>query len=146
MICKAKTIEIKTHKQTEIINISKKVQDYIDELNVKDGIITVYAKHTTARVVINENEELLLKDLEVFLEKIAPWACKYEHDEILRRDCPPDERINAAAHCRALFMSASETIPIKDGKLDLGIWQSVFFFDLDGGHRLREVVLQVIGN
>ena len=85
-----------------------------------------------------------MKDIELFLNKTAPINSRYLHDDISLRECPPDERINAHSHVKALFLNSSETIPIIDGDLALGEWQSIFFFELDGS-RQRELIVQIIG-
>jgi len=139
-----KKIEMKTDDGISICNITKRVKSFLAESRIRNGIVTVYTRHTTTGVRINEDETRLLKDIVLFLDRIAPINGRYLHDDISLRQCPPDERINAHSHVKALFLNSSETIPIIDGELALGEWQSIFFFDLDGS-RQRELIVQIIG-
>ena len=130
-------IIVKTNKKEEIIDITSKINDLI---KIDSGICNIFVKHTTAGIRINEKEERLLKDIKSFLEKIVPNSLKCLHDDIELRDCPSDEPKNGPAHLKSLILNSSETIPIVDGKLDFGTWQSLLFFELDGP-REREVVI-----
>jgi secondary thiamine-phosphate synthase enzyme len=140
-----KIIDIETHKDTDIIDLTPQVKGFIKESKVKNGIATVYSKHTTAAIRINENEACLHQDIKAFFENIAPKGKIYNHDDFEKRVCPPDERKNGHSHLLAMFLGASETIPIIAGELTLGIWQSIFFMELDGGDRKRQVIVQIIG-
>jgi isopentenyl-diphosphate Delta-isomerase len=113
---------------------------------VHSGLVHVYSTHTTAAIRINENEELLLRDFERFLERMAPAGNgTYEHDEIERRvGVPPDEPVNGHSHCRHLLLASSETVPVVDGAIALGRWQRIFLIELCS-QRARDVVVQVIG-
>jgi len=108
---------------------------------IKDGILVVSTQHTTCMLAILENESLLKKDMEGFLERIAPEKGVYAHDYIEKRDVPPDERINGFSHIRAMMFQPSLTIPVEDGKLVLGKWQTVFLIELDPK---RERTLHVV--
>ncbi|MEL7245831.1 MAG: YjbQ family protein, partial [Cyanobacteria bacterium J06573_2] len=91
------------------------------------------------------NESRLLEDVKVFLQKLAPSSDKYLHNDLhLRGDIPPDEPMNAHSHLMAMMLSNSEIIPIVEGKLALGTYQSVLFFELDGA-RKRTVFCQISG-
>jgi secondary thiamine-phosphate synthase enzyme len=113
---------------------------------VRNGLVHVYSTHTTAAIRINENEELLLRDFERFLDRVAPAGNgAYEHDEIERRvGVPPDEPVNGHSHCRHLLLASSETLPVVDGALALGRWQRIFLIELCSS-RERDVVVQVLG-
>ena len=113
---------------------------------IDNGLALIYSKHTTAAVVINENEPLLLRDMADFLEKIAPRHGRYRHNDFESRtvNMTPDESPNGHAHLQHLVMGASETVPVIDGQAQLGRWQSVFFIELDHP-RNREVMVQVVG-
>lgn len=105
----------------------------------------VFSRHTTTALAINEDEERLLEDVKVHLEKLVPSSGTYLHNDLHLRDVPPDEPINAHSHLMAMMLSTSEVIPIADGKLALGTWQSILFFELDGS-RKRTVFLQICGD
>ena len=128
------------------INTSKMFTDITDEIarHVPDGFngfVVVYCGHTTASLVMLENELLHLVDVRFFLDTLAPrfkepegsqGNTKYLHDLVsLRNDTPPDERINGHSHVRSLLFNSSEVIPILDGALILNSWKRLFFVELD---------------
>lgn len=139
-----KIIEIETESDISIYNLTPQIQAYLEETGIKNGQALVFSRHTTTALAINEYEVRLLEDIKVHLEKIAPKNAKYLHNDLHLRDVPPDEPINAHSHLMAMMLNNNETIPIVEGKLGLGTWQSVLFFDLDGP-RTRTVLLQICG-
>ncbi len=107
--------------------------------------MSVQSLHTTAAIVVNENEPLLLQDLRAALERAAPRHLAYRHDDFSQRAAvPPDEPANGHAHCQALFLRASETLGVAGGRLRLGRWQRVFLVELDGP-RTRTAAVTVLG-
>lgn len=141
---KTKKIEIKTESKIQIMDITEEINKVIRESNIEQGIVCVFTKHTTTALRVNENEKRLLEDMQRKLEEIAPTKTSYLHDDIHLRECPVDEPLNGHAHLKALVLNTSETIPIQEGKLSLGKWQSVLFFDLDGP-RKRELSVHIMG-
>jgi secondary thiamine-phosphate synthase enzyme len=139
-----KLIEIETEPKTNIYNITPQIQDFLDLTSIKNGQILVFSRHTTTALAINENEVRLLEDIKVFLQKLAPESDSYLHNDLHLRDVPADEPINAHSHLMAMMLTTSEIIPVVDGKLALGTWQSVLFFELDGP-RKRTVFVQISG-
>lgn len=139
-----KIIQIETEQGINIHNITPQIQDFIASTSIKNGQILVFSRHTTTALAINENEVRLLEDVKVFLQKLAPESERYLHNDLHLRDVPEDEPINAHSHLMAMMLSTSEVIPLVDGKLALGTWQSVLFFELDGP-RKRNVFLQISG-
>lgn len=139
-----KLIEIETNQGINIHNITPHIKDLIASTSIKNGQVLVFSRHTTTALAINENEERLLEDIKVFLEKLAPESEPYLHNDLHLRDVPPDEPINAHSHLMAMMLSTSEVIPIVEGKLALGTYQSVLFFELDGP-RKRTVSCQISG-
>ena len=137
-------ISVETEKGICIYNITPEIQKVIDSNAVNSGHVTVFSRHTTTALAINENEERLLEDVKVHLLKLAPDTEKYLHNDLHLRDVPDDEPMNAHSHLMAMMLSTSEVIPIIDGKLALGTWQSVLLFELDGP-RNRTFLLQVWG-
>lgn len=137
-------IEVETDKGISIHNITPQIVQLLNASSVKNGQVLVFSRHTTTALAINENEERLLEDVKVHLEKLAPPSEKYLHNDLHLRDVPPDEPMNAHSHLMAMMLSTSEVIPVVDGKLALGTWQSVLFFDLDGP-RKRTVFVQISG-
>jgi secondary thiamine-phosphate synthase enzyme len=139
-----KNLEITTQPGINIHNITPQIQEFIDEIEIKNGQVLVFYRHTTTALAINENEERLLEDVKVFLQKLAPEDEKYLHNDLHLRDVPEDEPINTHSHLMAMMLTTSEVVPIIDGKLGLGTYQSVLFFELDGA-RKRTVFLQITG-
>ena len=144
MLIKNELLEIETAPGIEIYNITPQVIDILTATGINDGQVIVFSRHTTTALGINENEERLIEDLKVYLRKLAPESDKYLHNDLHLRDVPPDEPINAHSHLIAMTLNNSEVIPIMNGKLALGTWQSVLFFELDGP-RKRNVLVQVTG-
>ncbi len=138
-------IELETDRGISIYNITPQLKDILENSSVKNGQVLVFSRHTTTALAINEYEKRLLEDVKVYLRKLAPESDKYLHNDLhLRPNIPPDEPMNAHSHLMAMTLSTSEVIPVVDGKLALGTWQSVLFFDLDGP-RKRNVLVQISG-
>ena len=146
MIAVTNRLILNTVRAPQLIDITKDVLAFALYSGIQNGIVVAFSRHTTAAIKISENEPLLLEDLENFLERIAPRDGEYRHNDFTIRtiNMTEDECPNGHAHCQHLLMSTSETIPIIDGELQLGRWQSVFLVELDHP-RSREVVLQAIG-
>lgn len=116
-------------------NITEEVSNHASEWG-KSGLVNIFSQHTSAFITITEDETLLHADMRFFLDKTFPKHKpdnrRYLHDLIsIRKDVDMNERINAYSHMRGLFFNTSETVPIENGKLLLGKWQSVFFVELD---------------
>jgi len=139
-------LQLHTHEAPEFIDITDWVSRCVAESQVNNGFAVVYSKHTTASVRINENEPLLLQDMAKFLEKISPRNGNYHHNDFGARtvNMNPDESPNGHAHLQHLLLGTSETIPVTDGTVQFGRYQSIFFIELDCP-RPREVMVQVVG-
>ena len=139
-------LKLESTKAPEFVDITQRVQECVTEASVKHGFVVVYSTHTTAAIKINENEPLLLQDMEQFLERISPRNGAYKHNDFSVRtvNMTEDECPNGHAHCQQLLLGTSETIPIVEGLMQFGRWQSIFMIELDHP-RPREVVVQVLG-
>lgn len=137
-------IEVETEPKINIYNITPEIEKLIASTGINNGQVLVFSRHTTTALAINENEERLLEDVKVFLRKLAPESERYLHNDLHLRDVPENEPMNAHSHLIAMMLSTSEVIPIVDGKLALGTYQSVLFFELDGA-RKRTVFCQICG-
>lgn len=133
MKIKNHSIKINTNRNFEIIDITSKINELID---VESGIISIFSRHSTSAIVVNENESGLLNDLEFTLNNLITDKFTYQHDRI-------DD--NAKSHLKSFLLSSSECLPIKNGRLDLGTWQSVFFIELDGPRHGRTISLTIMG-
>jgi len=136
-------LELKTETGIQCIDLNRQINAILDRDQIRDGFVNVFSRHTTTALTVNENEERLLDDISEFLEKIAPATHPYKHNDLHLRDCPPDEPENAHSHLSAMMLGNSETIPVLDGKLALGTYQSIMLVELDGP-RDRTVHVQVI--
>lgn len=140
MQCHHHQLTLTTSAPIELIDITESVRTFFSTHALRQGQLTLHCPHTTAFVALNEREPLLQQDMLDFLTRLAPSGQGYGHD----RD-PVDGRENAHSHLIGLFMNASETIPIRDGELLLGQWQSIFFVELDGPRERRTLNLQLLG-
>ena len=138
-------IKLKTNKGFGIQDLTEKVRKIIEKSGIRNGYVIIFTKHTTTGLSVCEKETRLIEDTKRFLERLAPKNDKYLHDDVHLRDCPPDERQNGHSHIKALILNRSEVIPIANGEMMLGTWQSIILFELDGS-REREVVVQVGGD
>jgi secondary thiamine-phosphate synthase enzyme len=136
-----KSIKIYTEKQFTRLN--EEIEDFLKDK--KNGIVHIFTKHTTCAIKIIENELLLLADINNFLDELIPPSNNYMHDKIEIREVPANERINAHSHLKQFVLPTSETIPVENGKMLLGKWQSVFLVELDPA-RDREVIISFIPN
>ena len=132
MTVKPNYIKINTSKSFEIIDITSKINELID---INDGIVSIFSKHSTSAIVVNENESGLLKDIQFTLDNLVSDKYSYSHDRIDN---------NACSHLKSFLLSSSECLPIKNGMIDLGTWQSVFFIELDGPRHNRTVTLTMV--
>lgn len=132
-----KVITINTEKQ--FIPLNDIIANFVkDEKGI--GMVNIFTLHTTCAIKIIENELLLLADINNYLDETFPKDKKYMHDRIEIREVPSNERINGFSHMRQMFFSTSENVPVQDGKLMLGKWQTVFLIEFDPV-RDREVIL-----
>lgn len=133
MTTKTHSLKLNTNRKFEIIDITSEINELID---VEEGIISIFSKHSTSAIVVNENESGLLKDLEFTLDNLITDKFAYDHDKI---------DSNAKSHLKSFLLSSSECLPIRNSRLDLGTWQSVFFIELDGPRSGRTISLTIIG-
>jgi len=139
-------LEVPTSQATEFVDITSRLQDEVTAAGLRNGRLHLQSLHTTLGLALNENEPLLMRDLAAVLERVAPTATGYEHDDLPRRSgIATDEPRNGHAHCRALFLPPACTVLVEDGRLVLGRWQSVFAVELDGP-RSRQLALQLDGD
>jgi secondary thiamine-phosphate synthase enzyme len=137
--------ELETEVGIGIYDITPQIKDLLASTSIQNGQVLVFSRHTTTALAINEYEERLLEDVKGFLSKLAPAGDRYLHNDLhLRVGIPDDEPMNAHSHLMAMMLTTSEIIPVVDGRLALGTYQSVLFFELDGPRR-RTVFCQIAG-
>ena len=142
----AETLAFRTSAAREFLDVTEQVAAVVRRSKVSQGWVSVFSKHPTAAVVLNENEPLLLEDLGAMLERLSAAGGVYQHNDLGRRtgEMDPAECANGHAHCQHLLIGGSENIPVADGRLDLGRWQRIFLLELDRP-RDRQLVVQVFG-
>jgi len=140
-----KKIEVKSTGQIEFLDITSQVNEVVSDSGIREGQVTIYSPHTTASIMVNHNETMLLQDFMRTLYKLVPVSDRYSHDLFeLNREKASDGRSNGHSHCKAMLLSSSETIPIEKGHIILSETQSVFVVEMDGA-RARDIVVQVMG-
>ena len=129
----SESINVRTSKQNELLDITDRVQHFVSKSHVQSGICFVFVPHTTAGITINENADpSVRRDILYELEKVIPEQDNYAHGEG-----------NSAAHIKASLLGFSVTIFIENGHLSLGTWQGIYFAEFDGP-RVREVWMRII--
>jgi secondary thiamine-phosphate synthase enzyme len=140
-------LELATREPIQFLDLTDDVADLVRSARLRHGMVTIFSRHTTAAVCIQEAEPLLLEDLRAFLERSAPAHLHYQHNDFRLRTVHmhDDESPNGHAHCLQMMLGSSESVPVVDGELQLGTWQRIFLVELDGPRPSREVVLQALG-
>lgn len=127
------TLQVRSTKQTELIDITSLVVDMVQKAGVKEGLCVLYVPHTTAAITINENADPSVpRDILMEINKIVPFDDRYQHTEG-----------NSAAHIKSSLIGCSRTLFIESGRLLLGTWQGIFFCEFDGP-RNRQVHVKVV--
>lgn len=133
-----KNIKLKTRGETDIIDITDRVNSCVEDCGLKNGITTIFVSGSTGGLTTIEYESGLIEDIQQAFEIIAPRQGEYQHN-LRWRDG------NGFAHVRAAIIGPSLTIPFSDKKLQLGTWQQIVFIDFDNRPRSRELVVQILG-
>ena len=130
------TLEVRTDKRCQMIDITGQVAAVIEKSGISEGTVTVFCPHTTAAITINENADPdVVHDMLMTLEEIFPKNRPgYRHNEG-----------NSDAHMKSSLTGASETIIVSGGEMELGVWQGIYFCEFDGA-RNRRAIVSVIGN
>lgn len=127
------TIEFSTKGEIDFKDLTGKVQEAVSRSQVKNGIAHVFAPHATGVIVLTEHDRNLLEDIKRVLENLIPKQTSYRHPS------------NAHSHLRSMFLPPDRTLPVIDGRLVLGTWQSLLFVETDVHPRNRTVIIQVLG-
>jgi secondary thiamine-phosphate synthase enzyme len=127
-----------TQGDGDVIDLTEGVQSVLGSSGVTNGMISVFVPGSTAAVTAMEFERGGVQDLRTTLDRLIPAEGSYEHNRL-------NNDTNSHAHIRAAIVGPSETLPVRDGRLDLGTWQQVVLIDFDDRPRQRTVVVQVIG-
>jgi secondary thiamine-phosphate synthase enzyme len=128
-----KSYSFSTKGEIEFVDLTEKLSQVVAESGITNGLAHVFAPHATGVLVLTESDYALLNDLKTFLEKIIPKRSDYNHPS------------NAHSHLRSVLLPPDKTLPIVDGKVQFGTWQSLLFVETDVHPRTRIVLIQVIG-
>ena len=131
-------LEVRTHRKG-LCEITDQIEPKIDKCGVQNGTVTVFVQHTSCSIVIMENADpTARRDLEKFFDRLVPENADYfTHDTEGGDDMP--------SHIRMVLTSTSETVPVMDGKMQLGTWQGVFLFEHRRAPHRRKVLITTIG-
>lgn len=142
----AETLEYETSHALQFIDITADVQNVVARAGIEFGQVTIMSNHTTAAVIVNEHEPLLLNDMARVLSRIAPAGDYYEHNDFSIRtvNMHENEPANGHSHCQHLFLGSTEVLPIQNRAAHVGRFQSIFLIELDHA-RPRSVFVQAMG-
>ena len=140
-----KVLNIQSKDLFDIVDLTDEIKFFVKESKIEDGLINIQTLHTTATIIIQEKEPLLIQDIKEMLLRLIPKDKKYNHDDFDRRtvNMCDNECKNGHSHCKALFLPTSVTLNIINKELQLGTWQRVMFIELDRA-RPRKIQLNII--
>ena len=130
------TVECK--QKREFRNLTPSVRAALSKSGIREGMILVSTLHSNAAVFLNDEEEGLLRDVEAWLDQLAPQRSDYQHAKGIQVES------NAALHFQSLLLGAHALVGITEGRLELGPWQHVMYADLDG-NRPKRILIKVMG-
>jgi len=132
-----KTLEINTSPKS-FLDITKNVQSLVSESGLDNGVCSLFIKHTSASLVIQENyDPSVRQDFETIFSKLVPEDFPYVHNMEGKDDMP--------AHIRSALTSTSETVPVINGKLSLGTWQGIYLWEHRDQKHNRKVMVSMVG-
>ena len=138
MMIATRTEELKTKGQDDCVDITDAVQEAVGRAKLRRGIATVFVTGSTAGVTTIEHEPGLVRDLKEAVRRLFPEELRYAH-----HDSGGDD--NGFSHLRASFIGPSLTVPVADGRLQLGTWQQIVLIDFDTRPRTRSYLIQLLG-
>jgi len=129
----SRSVEIETQSRVQLKDITSLVQKFVAESGIKSGVCHLFVPHTTAGVLIQENDDPALeKDIHRLLNQLAPQDREYHHNDG-----------NCDAHLKAALIGGSKALLVEDGRLVLGRWQGIFFCEFDGPRR-RDLRIKIV--
>ena len=134
----ASQVQLSTEGDGDTIDITAALQTAVEEAGIDQGVVSVFVPGSTAAITTMEFEPGGVHDLRSALGRLVPADGDYEHNRL-------NHDTNSHAHIRAAIVGPSETVPVRDGRLELGTWQQVVLIDFDDRPRRRSVTLQVLG-
>jgi secondary thiamine-phosphate synthase enzyme len=128
-----RSFSFSTKGEIEFVDLTDKVQAVVSDSGIRNGVVHAFAPHATGILILTEDESGLLNDIKAFLEEIVPKRGAYQHPS------------NAHAHLRSVLLPPDKTLPVIDGRVEFGTWQSLLFVETDVYPRKRTVIIQVMG-
>jgi len=128
-----KNFSFSTKGEIDFVDLTDKVQEVVSESAIRNGMVHVFAPHATGILILTENDYALLNDIKALLEEIVPKRRTYQHPS------------NAHSHLRSMLLPPDKTLPVIDGRVEFGTWQSLLFVETDVYPRQRTLIIQVIG-
>jgi secondary thiamine-phosphate synthase enzyme len=128
-----KTFNFSTKGEIEFIDLSDRIEELVTCSKITNGFVHVFAPHATGIIILTENDSALLDDIRNLLDEIVPRDRRYIHPS------------NAHSHLRSILFSPCKTLPVVNGRLELGTWQSILFVETDVYPRQRSVLVQIMG-
>jgi secondary thiamine-phosphate synthase enzyme len=138
MLRQSSTILPIRSKRPGLHEFTEKVREFVTETGIREGLLTLFCRHTSASLLIQENAApAARRDLERYFERVAPEDDSYEHGDEGPDDMP--------AHLRAALTSTQLTIPVQDGRPVLGTWQGIYLFEHRRSAPEREIAIHLVG-
>ena len=128
-----KSFSFSTKGEIDFVDLTDQVQEVVSESAIKNGIVHVFAPHATGILILTENDYGLLNDIKTLLEEMVPKHRAYQHPS------------NAHSHLRSMLLPPDKTLPVIDGRVEFGTWQSLLFVETDVYSRKRTVIMQIMG-
>lgn len=125
-----------TKNHREYINITDEVEAIVEKSGIKEGMVLISAMHITAGIYVNDAESGLIKDIDKWLEELAPFNINYNHHQT--------GETNGDSHLKSLLIGHEVIVPVTNGSLDFGPWQQIYYAEFDGQRRKR-VIVKVMG-
>ena len=129
-------LTLHTKTKHAYVHLTPQVESALKKSGIRDGMILVSAMHITAGVYVNDNESGLIKDIDQWLETLAPFRQNYQHHQT--------GEDNGDAHLKSLIIHHEVIVPVTNAKLDFGPWQQIFYAEFDG-QRDKRVIIKVMG-
>jgi len=129
--------KVKTAEKEEVVDITGMVKEALDSSGITEGLALVFPHHTSSAVYLSDSDQSLALDYLDVTGRLVPGKADYRHNDI-------DYKHNAAAHLKAILTGLGVTLPVTDGRLDLGLYQTVYYAEFDGG-REKSFLVKVIG-
>jgi len=127
------SIVFETRGEFDVVDLTRQVEEVVCDSGVREGITVIYAGHATGIIILNEYDHALLEDLKDFMARLLPSHNDYNHPG------------NAFSHLRSMLFTPSRVIPVYDGRLGLGTWQSLYWVEAERRPRRRRVEITIIG-